>query len=271
MSKHSGFSLVELSIVLVILGLLTGGILAGQSLIRAAELRSVSADSNRYRAAVYAFRDKYFALPGDMPNAVKFWGAQAGGTTDGYDSTCAALTTPATGTATCNGNGDGSIGSAISNTTIWCQRNFERFRLWQHLANAGLVEGTYSGVYDPASTSMTYPCRAAIIRQNVPASRISNAGFNIIEWMEPLSTTNMYNWILFGAHAFNGTSQLELFGSALKAEEAWNMDTKLDDGMPYTGTTRSGSSGTSCVTAAAADATYALNATTVACSLLSKL
>ncbi|PZP85983.1 MAG: hypothetical protein DI582_04060, partial [Azospirillum brasilense] len=268
---NRAFSLVELSIVLVILGLLTGGILGGQSLIRAAELRSVSADSSRYRTAVYSFRDKYFALPGDMSNAVKFWGAQAGGTADGYDSTCSGLTTPATGTATCNGNGDGSIGSAISNTTIWCQRNFERFRLWQHMANAGLVEGTYSGVYDPASTSVTYPCRAAVIRQNVPASRISNAGFNVIEWLEPLSTTSMQNWILFGAHAFNGTSQLELFGAAVKAEEAWNLDTKMDDGMPFTGTVRTGSNGVTCVTAAAADATYSLNATAIACSLLMKL
>ena len=64
-TAQPGFSLVELSIVLVILGLLTGGILAGQSLIRAAELRSISTDYSRYIAAVQAFRDKYFALPGD--------------------------------------------------------------------------------------------------------------------------------------------------------------------------------------------------------------
>ena len=73
---RSGFSLVELSIVLVILGLLTGGILAGQSLIRAAELRSVATESQRYMAALNSFRDKYFALPGDMANATAFWGAQ---------------------------------------------------------------------------------------------------------------------------------------------------------------------------------------------------
>lgn len=58
------FSLVELSIVLVILGLLTGGILAGQSLIRAAELRAVSTEYSRYITATQSFRDKYFAVPG---------------------------------------------------------------------------------------------------------------------------------------------------------------------------------------------------------------
>ncbi|MBN9993879.1 prepilin-type N-terminal cleavage/methylation domain-containing protein, partial [Listeria monocytogenes] len=74
-----GFSLIELSIVLVILGLLTGGILAGQSLIRAAELRSVGEEYQKNRTAVATFRDKYFAIPGDMTNATSFWGL-AGGT-----------------------------------------------------------------------------------------------------------------------------------------------------------------------------------------------
>ena len=70
----NGFSLVELSIVLVILGLLTGGILGGQALIRAAELRAATTESQRYLAAINSFRDKYFALPGDMAIATRFWG-----------------------------------------------------------------------------------------------------------------------------------------------------------------------------------------------------
>lgn len=99
-----GFSLVELSIVLVILGLLTGGILAGQSLIRAAELRSVITTTDRYQAAVYSFRDKYFALPGDMRNATSFWGDQATG-----PSACADAGITDGTPGTCNGNGDGLI------------------------------------------------------------------------------------------------------------------------------------------------------------------
>lgn len=68
------FSLVELSIVLVILGLLVGGVVAGQSLIRAAELRSVSTDYQRFLTATLTFRDKYFALPGDFTMASRVWG-----------------------------------------------------------------------------------------------------------------------------------------------------------------------------------------------------
>jgi len=69
----NGFSLVELSIVLVIVGLLVGGVLTGKSLIRAADLRSVSTDYEGYRTATSAFRDKYFGLPGDITNASSFW------------------------------------------------------------------------------------------------------------------------------------------------------------------------------------------------------
>lgn len=57
------FSLVELSIVLVILGLLVGGILAGRALIHASELRGVHTEFNQYKTAVMAFRNKYLLYP----------------------------------------------------------------------------------------------------------------------------------------------------------------------------------------------------------------
>lgn len=101
-ARHNGFSLVELSIVLVILGLLTGGILAGQSLIRASELRSVGNDVGRFYTATQSFRDKYFALPGDMAIATQIWGTQ-----DNTPGTC--KTTPSTTILTCNGDGNGQI------------------------------------------------------------------------------------------------------------------------------------------------------------------
>src|SRR6478736_5064846 len=119
------FSLVELSIVLVILGLLTGGILAGQSLIRAAELRAVSTEFVRYKTATHSFRDKYFQLPGDMNNATSFWGALSSVS----DTACQAIS--ATTTATCNGNSNGQVAQYVVS-------NDELMRFWQHLANAGL-------------------------------------------------------------------------------------------------------------------------------------
>ena len=223
-APRAGFTLVELSIVLVILGLLVGGVLTGQSLIHAAELRSVSKEFQNYQTALNTFRDKYFALPGDMPNAVRYWGAQTGATTDGVDSSCAALTTAATGTATCNGNGDGSIASSTSGPF------HEMHRAWQHLANAGLIEGSYSGIAGPAGVTNTVP------GTNAPRSKINNASWSLIG-IGSYSNANVFaaNYagatLWFGAVYGAGFSQ----GPAIKAEDAYNLDMKMDDGQPHQG------------------------------------
>src|ERR1700746_416796 len=61
-----GFTLIELSIVLVIIGLIVGGVLVGQDLIRAAEVRATISQIEKYNTAVNTFRGKYNALPGDL-------------------------------------------------------------------------------------------------------------------------------------------------------------------------------------------------------------
>jgi prepilin-type N-terminal cleavage/methylation domain-containing protein len=211
-----GFSLVELSIVLVILGLLIGGILSGQSLIRAAELRSVSTEATRYITAVQTFRDKYFALPGDMTNATAFWNTDPGG--------CPVTpTNTVTKTQTCNGDGDGRITEGT---------NAEPFRFWQHLANAGLIEGSYTGIYGPGGAYDSFP------GLNVPPSKLGNGMWSIRYITLPTSLT--------GPGRFNGTygNTLQMGAKVnaswndsalLKAEELWNIDTKMDDGKPGTG------------------------------------
>ena len=225
MKKRAAFSLVELSIVLVILGLLTGGILAGQSLIRAAELRSISTDYGKYMTAVRGFRDKYFAIPGDMNNATAFWGS-LGGT--GADATCQAIA--ATGTATCNGDGDGSLINSLG-------ANYEFYRFWQHLANAGLIEGQYNGLVTSPNVPGT----------NVPVSKISGAyfyartglGYTVAGGTTAYAGDNLHLPGDMGKSMFQFTTITGNPTSAgtypLKPEEAWNIDTKLDDGKPGTG------------------------------------
>lgn len=252
---NKAFSLVELSIVLVILGLLTGGILAGQSLIRAAELRSITADLQRYTTAVYSFRDKYRALPGDMPNAVRFWGAQAGALTDGVDGTCSTLTTAATGAATCNGNGDGRV-------TL----GYEIFRAWQHLANAGLVEGSYTGIANAAGANLAIP------GENVPRMKLSDVG---VSYLSATITTDSGTWFA------NSNATLFSIGKPftdsetrmpfLKPEEAWGIDTKVDDGKPGQGFMHSRRSATCTTTLVSTTAEYLLTDTTSACMLRSYL
>ena len=73
MDQEHGFTLLELSIVLVIIGLIIGGITVGQDLIRSAELQRLTADINKYKVALNAFKLKYNQLPGDMKNATSYW------------------------------------------------------------------------------------------------------------------------------------------------------------------------------------------------------
>lgn len=216
--QTQGFSLVELSIVLVILGLLTGGILGGQSLIRAAELRSVSTEHQRYVAAVNTFKDKYFAIPGDMSNAQAFWGVA--GTCPGNNAS------PSTSPVTCDGDGNGRITPNATNSN-------EVFRFWQHLANAGLIEGSYTGV----SSTATANVEAGALGVNIPRSKLSNAGWQPM-WggTMPVSSTTFFdgeynNMFYFGSMTTGGGPTVGI----IKTEEAWNIDTKMDDGKPATG------------------------------------
>ena len=218
----SAFSLVELSIVLVILGLLVGGVLSGQSLIRAAELRAVSSEYSRYFTATQTFRDKYFALPGDMTNATAFWGTMATGTCPNA--------TAGTGTQTCNGDGDGQIDQPAA-----ASQTGEAFGFWKQLANAGLIEGTYTGIAGSARFD------DAQINQNVPRSRLSNAGWSAAYLgtqpiLEQVYIEGQYGNLLF----FGGedSSNQYTWSPALAPEEAWNIDTKVDDGRPGLGRVR---------------------------------
>ena len=214
------FSLVELSVVLVILGLITGGILTGQSLIRAAELRKLTSDVSGYNTAVYTFRTKYRSLPGDMNNATFFWGAADAG--DGVGADCFTVDQTA-GTATCNGNNNGNINEAEGgNGTVW--ELGERFTAWKHLSNAGLVPGAYSGKTDSAT-----------IENNV------TAGVNTPESIDGnpfvILTTDVGSTFYYGPTS--ARNALLVRNDPLTPEEAWRIDKKLDDAKPGTGNIRS--------------------------------
>lgn len=252
--RNKGFSLVELSIVLVILGLLTGGILAGQSLIRAAELRSVSTDLNRFTGSINTFRDKYFALPGDMTNAFAFWGTAAG-------CTNASVTVTAAG---CNGDGNGLVNIGL-----------ESYRGWQQLALAGLLEGSYSGV-NGGGTGCGNSCDS-VAGTNVPRSRLSNGGYDMVRTgQDPVGDAAALYTGIFSRGNFNafifGTKQANFYYDQpiLKPEELWNLDTKMDDGRPQSGKVYTYKFNTpGCVTTNVdATAAYALNNSATACPLL---
>ena len=220
---QSAFSLVELSIVLVILGLLTGGILGGQALIRAAELRAASTEYQRYTAAIHTLRDKYFAAPGDFSGATRFWGRQTA-TADCLTNATPAALVAAPGT--CDGNGNGNIDvnpPAVSQAG-------ELFQFWRHLALAGLIEGTYTGSASAVGIVDMVP------GVNVPRSRVNNGAWGIGFHPNYGGDGSTYaidfgNYFVFGGAQTNAPPQAPM----LKPEEAWNLDTKLDDGRPAAG------------------------------------
>ena len=71
-NKQGGFTLVEIAIVLVIIGLLLGGVLKGQELITQAKIKNVANDLNGMTAAIYGYQDRYKRLPGDDPGATRW-------------------------------------------------------------------------------------------------------------------------------------------------------------------------------------------------------
>jgi len=196
-----GVSLVELSIVIVIIGLILGAVAGGISIRKAAELRSIITEYDRLQVAFSGFEDKYRDLPGDMPDAHDYWD-------DGVDGVCGTA-------AQCNGDGDGTIdlGSDDDEREVW--------RLWQHLSLAGFIEGTYTGIGG-----------AGLDLGKSLMSKFSNAGFhsehrnggaysfgrsgNILELAKANTVANSWTGIL----------------SVIQAK---TIDNKMDDGIANKG------------------------------------
>jgi prepilin-type N-terminal cleavage/methylation domain-containing protein len=126
-ARQSGFTLIEIAIVLVIIGLLLGGVLKGQELINTARVRSLSNNIDGITSAWFSFSDRYGAFPGDYAQA--------------------SVNLP---NITTNGDGSGIVGDI---TTI-----NERALVWSHLQAAGYITGSYP---DPAAVTVAanmYSC-----------------------------------------------------------------------------------------------------------------
>lgn len=115
--RQSGFTLVEIAIVLVIIGLLIGGVLKGREMITNAKIKRIENDFAGVSAAIYAYQDRYGVLPGDDPSAsTRFAG---------------------TWRASDNGNGNGNISGGWSSTN----NGAESRKIWKHLRGSGLIAG----------------------------------------------------------------------------------------------------------------------------------
>ncbi len=218
MSKHNktiaqaGFTLVELSIVIVIIGFLVAGIAAGSNLVKQAQVRSVISDFQQFQTGYNGFVGRFNAVPGDFATAYTYW-TGAG--------SCAETATA----GLCNGDGDGIVEPGTTSTLD------EVSKAWKQMQLAGFVG---AGIVVVPTTLVALTPGA-----NAPNSKISGTGY-FISGTADLTRGSAAVAIGFGAGSTNyvyigrATSTanvLNLVDGALRPEEAFNIDSKLDDGV----------------------------------------
>lgn len=247
-----GFTLIEISIVLVIIGLIVGGVLVGKELIQAATIRKDATMMEEVDRSILTFKLKYNALAGDMPNAYNFFGGDAGCTNVDTNTTAAG----------CNGDGNNRW------TTYADGQYREGFRVWQQLALAGLYPGTYTGTNGPSDG------RDAVIGSNIPKSASSGGGFTLT-WA-PYITAD--GWMFagnYGNNIFFGADHSSIYYTVAPIYtpiNAYSLDTKIDDGKPGTGRLRvwhSAGSGQNCASSSdPAAATFRTDLTSIECAFV---
>jgi prepilin-type N-terminal cleavage/methylation domain-containing protein len=224
-----GFTLIELSIVLVIIGLITAAILVGQDLISAAAVRAQISQIEKYNSAVNTFHGKYGYLPGDIPNGVAVqYGFIARDTTTG------------------SGDGDGIIeGTMASSNAGDSESCGETIVLWRDLSAASLIDGGFT------TAAADYPSCNALgnltststpgIGDILPKARIGQGNYIYaysggccnyaygVGW-----TSNNVNYLGISQVVQNHAEGLQdNFG--LTVAQAYSIDQKIDDGLPQTG------------------------------------
>jgi prepilin-type N-terminal cleavage/methylation domain-containing protein len=216
-SRDHGFTLLEMAIVLVVIGLISGSIFIGRDMIKAAQRRSQLEQFQEFLTAFDLFKEKYLCLPGDCSNASQ----------SGLGS---------------NGDGDG----VISNQGIGI---VELMYAWQHLGNAGLITGKYDGNYDSGGTCYSTSCPVSTVNNS---GAVWIGGFRTLVSATGLSTA--YGSPYAASDANNAlmivSSSFRWYG-ALDVNDAMYLDTKIDDGVADTGkilSFNSNCSATGCVT-----------------------
>jgi prepilin-type N-terminal cleavage/methylation domain-containing protein len=218
---NRGFTLIELSIVLVIIGLIIGGVLVGQNLISAAEVRAQITQIEKYNSAVNTFRGKFNTLPGDMrPEAAAQYGFTVG--------------TNCTG-ASGQRDGNGLIeGGAGVNFKLLETMN-ETGLFWQDItstAAGNLIDGQIPGGGAAAVDCVAEKALTTTgIGQYMPTAKIGHGNYIYVYSM------NGINW--FGVSSVQsvnaGFSGLTASNANIPVTQAYSMDVKMDDGLPSSG------------------------------------
>ncbi len=238
-SKKSAFSLIELSIVLIIIGLLIAGVTGGASLIKSSELRAAISEARGYAVAVNGFFSQYNALPGDYTVAIA--GSSHAGSTNG---------------------GNSKIQYFASDTSSFSS---ESVVAWNQLIATGTLDSTLSLTYTAVTTAQT-------VGTMMPASKIKFAGWHF-DYRNNVGAANNYesatgtaegaaaaaanqNVVVLTPATLAASSDATLVNGevniayttdgvgALTGPDALSIDTKVDDGFANAGRVRGLNPGT---------------------------
>jgi prepilin-type N-terminal cleavage/methylation domain-containing protein len=208
-SKRSAFTLIELSIVLIIIGLLVAGVTGGASLIKSAQLRALMSETIGYKVAVNSFNAIYDEMPGDYGVVI---GAGIAGDQDGNIEYLAG-----------QGAGNGSIMEGPS--------------AWHHLIDSGTIDDSLTintGTLAPADLAADV---AHAVATNMPDSKLDGVGFmfdnstagNVLVITGDIATVVVEDSTVLTNLVATGV---------LTGIDALSIDAKLDDSIANTGEVR---------------------------------
>ena len=209
--SNSGFTLIELSIVLVIIGLVVGGVLVGRDLIDAASVRSQISQMEKYQTAVRTFQLKYDYLPGDIPDPyASQFGFIARGSGAGY------------------GDGNGFIQS----TALDGRQNGEPVIFWRDLSEANLInEKLTTATFAGGTVTLT---SSPGLYDWYPVAKIGQGNFIMVYYVQD-STDDGVHYYVISALSMAGGANYASSNPGLTPLQAFKIDQKLDDGLPQSG------------------------------------
>jgi prepilin-type N-terminal cleavage/methylation domain-containing protein len=219
-----GFTLIELSIVLVIIGLVVAGILTGHDLIESATIRMQVAQLERYNTAVNTFRNKYGGIPGDLALNPA---SQFGFVITGCDGTAAKR------------DGNGLI-DGFPPPGQYSQARNETALFWEDLSASGLIDAVIPNGGGPAVICGQYPYvlsltpGTAYVGDYFPQAKIGEGNYIYVY------EANGSNWFgLLGIQSTDTSGSFNSMGGGsnepISVMQAYKMDSKADDGLPMTG------------------------------------